>query len=82
MKLMQLINEMTTITRKGLAVGDKFKNPSYKNSVSVVVDMLEQKSLVSGEIVDYVCIAQPIDQPAKNRYDVPFSTVLRNKVQS
>lgn len=66
------------MTIRNVTIGDKFK--TGKNIVSEVVDFLEQKSIVSGEIIGYVCIAKGVDTFSVNTFEVPFTTVLRNKI--
>ncbi len=66
---------MTTI--KGVSIGDKFKNG--KHLTAEVVDFYEKKSLVNGTVIGYECIAKSMGL-ATNLFEVPFTTVLRNKI--
>lgn len=61
----------------GVSIGDVFA--TGKHTQAKVVDFLEQRSLVTGKIVGYVCIAQGISL-ADNRFPTSFASVLRNKV--
>jgi len=45
-----------------------------------VVDFYEKKSIVTGEIIGYECIAQQINGMATNRFEVPFAQVVRNRM--
>lgn len=61
----------------GVQIGDKFK--TGKNIFAEVIDFLDCKSMKTGETVEYKCIAQSLGL-ASNKFEVPFSTVLRNKI--
>jgi hypothetical protein len=65
------------MTINGVSIGDIFMNG--KHLKAKVVDFLEQRSLVTGEIVGHVCIAEGLGL-ATNRFPTPFATVARNKV--
>jgi hypothetical protein len=65
------------ITIKGVSIGDKFKNG--KHLIAEVVDFHEKRSLSTNEIVGYACIAKSTGL-ASNKFEVLFTTVLRNKV--
>ena len=65
---------------KGVSIGDIFLNRGSKNFKSTVVDILECKSTKTGEVVNYICIAEPIGQISTNQFEVPFATVQRYKV--
>lgn len=61
----------------GVEIGDKFR--WGKHLMAEVVDILECRSSVNGEILRHICIARPLNGLANNNFDVPFSTVVRNK---
>lgn len=63
---------------RGVNIGDKFKNG--KINIYEVVDFYEVKSMKSGEIVSYQCIAKGVNTLSTNLFETPFSTVLRNKI--
>lgn len=65
------------ITIQGVTVGDRFKTGTNKESE--VVDILEKRSMTTGKIVGYICIAKGVGL-SSNEYDVPFATVQRNKI--
>ena len=65
------------MTIKNVTIGDKFKK---RKQECKVVDILEQKSMVTGEVVGHVCIAKAITGLSTNRFEVPFATVVRNRV--
>ena len=65
------------MTIKNVTIGDKFKN---RKQECEVVDFLEQRSVATGDVVGYQCIAKQITGIAQNRFEVPFATVVRNKV--
>lgn len=66
------------MTLHGVTIGDKFKTGKY--STAVVVDFLEKKSKVTGKVVGDICVAKAMGY-AQNEFDVPFSTVVRNKIK-
>lgn len=54
----------------------------YKQSqICEVVDFLECKSLEKDEIIKYICIVKWKNSLATNTFEIPFSTVVRNKIQ-
>ena len=65
---------------KGVSIGDHFLNRGSKHLKCKVVDFLECKSMSTGEVFNYICIAEPINQLATNQFEVPFATVQRYKV--
>ena len=69
------------VTINNVSIGDKFKiNPSSQ-IVGVIVDIQEitSKSLLTGESsVKYGLLAET--DGAINRFDVAFSTVVRNRI--
>jgi hypothetical protein len=66
------------MTIKGVTIGDRFKQG--KNIVCEVVDFNEIKSLTTGIVTGYMCIVKGVNTIASNTFDVPFSTVIRNKI--
>lgn len=66
------------MTIRNVSIGDKFKKGKFHTYE--VVDFYEVKSLVSGEVVEHLCIAKGINTLATNTFETPFSSVLRNKV--
>lgn len=66
-------------TINGVTIGDKFKEGRHNKAE--VVDILEKRSLKTGEIVGYECLARMITGMATNTYPVPFSTVVRNRLE-
>lgn len=67
------------LTIKNVSIGDRFK---YDNQhISEVVDFIEQKSMITGEIVGYVCLAIGVGTLATNTFETAFATVVRNRVQ-
>tara|TARA_R110001632_G_scaffold9494_2_gene36465 strand:- start:1187 stop:1405 length:219 start_codon:yes stop_codon:yes gene_type:complete len=72
------------MTIKGVTIGDKFiSSKDYKTrNVSTVVDFLEVKSLLTGEVVSLQCIAARKLLGQEIRFETPFSMVIRNKVKS
>ena len=67
------------MTINNVTIGDKFKMPSNKYKVFIVVDFHEIKSMITGEVVCYECIAEGVETLAKNRFPVPFATVARGR---
>lgn len=66
------------LTIKGVTIGDTFK--IGKHQLYRVVDFLEKRILVTGEVVGHMCIAKGIRTLSTNSFEVPFTSVLRNKV--
>lgn len=66
------------MTIRNVTIGDRFK--TGKNIVSEVVDFYEKKSMVTGEVIGHICIAKGVNTFSTNTFDVPFSTVLINKI--
>ncbi len=63
---------------RGVKIGDKF----IKGKVHIceVVDFYEVKSLVTGQVVEHLCIARGVNTLATNTFETPFSSVIRNKI--
>jgi hypothetical protein len=61
----------------GVAIGDKFKKGNITNEV---VDFYELKSLKTGAIIGYNCMAKGVDTISGNVFEVPFATVIRFKI--
>lgn len=72
----------TEIEMRGVKVGDKFINPSHRKSkiISTVTDILEVRSMVTGEVVRHEVIATHSFLGQKLSGEVAFSTVARNRV--
>lgn len=66
------------MTIRNVSIGDKF----IKGKVHIceVVDFYEVKSLVTGKVVEHLCIARGINTLATNTFETPFSSVIRNKI--
>lgn len=65
---------------ENVKIGDKFYPiRGSKNNLSEVVDFYEVRSMQSNEIIKYICMAKGINALATNLFEVPFSTVVRNK---
>lgn len=69
--------EAKTMTINNVSIGDVFS--TGKHSQAKVVDFLEQRSMVTGIIIGYVCIAQGMGL-ATNQFPTPFATVCRNRI--
>jgi hypothetical protein len=63
---------------RNVKIGDKFKNGKYLTAE--VIDFYEVKSLTTGEIIKYECIAKSTNEMTIGTFSVPFTTVLRNKI--
>lgn len=70
------------MTIKGVTIGDKFINTSDIKSkrVSTVVDFSEKKSMLTGETIQILCIAEKEFMGQKLRFEVVPTTVLRSKI--
>lgn len=60
-----------------VSIGDKFKTGAH--TTAVVVDFQDVRSLSTGQHVKHICIAQSAGL-ATNTFEVPFSTVVRNRI--
>jgi hypothetical protein len=67
------------MTIQNVTIGDKFK-VSGKNIIAEVVDFYEVKSMSTGKVFCYECIAQQINGLATNRFETSFAQVVRNKI--
>ena len=65
-------------TIKNVSIGNTFQY--NKNCIAKVVDIGEVISMRTGEIIGHICYAKTIDTMAQNVFEVPFSTVARNKL--
>lgn len=68
------------MTIRNVTIGDKFR--TGKHTVSEVVDFVEKKSLTTGQVVGHLCIVRGVDTFSTNTYEVPFTTVLRNRLDA
>ena len=69
-----------TANIRNVHLGDRFK--TGKNSTAKVVDLREIKSIVTGLTTGYQCIAAPEATHTIGLFEVPFSTVVRNRIYS
>lgn len=58
-------------------IGDIFK--TGKENKAQVVDFAVQTSVTTGKVIKSVCIAKAIGS-ATNEFEVPFSTVVINRI--
>ena len=70
------------MTIKNVTIGDKFINTTDRKTkrVSMVMDFIEKKSLVSGEVVGYDVVCEKDYMGQKLKSICCFTTVLRNKI--
>lgn len=70
------------MTLRNVTIGDKFINTTHKKSkrVSTVVDFIEHKSMVTGEVLNHEVVAEHNFMGQILRNTCAFTTVLRNKV--
>jgi len=66
------------ITINNVTIGDKFVVRG-QNIKAVVVDFQIVTSMTTGDLVEYLCIAQATGL-SSNKFQVPFSTVVRGKI--
>lgn len=66
------------LTIKGVTIGDKFKQG--KNIICEVVDFEVMLSMSTGLCTGHRCIAKSTSDLCTNQFDVPFATVIRNKI--
>ncbi len=62
----------------GVKIGDRFR--TGKNTTAVVVDFYKVTSMTEYETIKFIAIAKP-ESLSTNEFEVPFSTVMRNKIQ-
>lgn len=65
---------------QGVQLGDVFNYG--KHAICEVVDFRQIVSMKTNETTGYQCIAVSKNGFAKNLFEVPFSTVLRNKINA
>lgn len=65
-------------TIKGVSKGDKF---TLKNEIYEVTSVCHVVDAENGEIIDRKCYARGITTLAKNVFEIPFSTVVKNKIK-
>lgn len=71
---------MENLKCKNVEIGMKFKKG--QNLICEVIDFYILKSALTGEIVDYQCIAKETNGYFKgNLFKVPFATVVRNIIK-
>ena len=63
---------------KNVSVLDRF---IYKGLKAIVIDIAEVKSLVNNEIIEYKCYARMLEGFAHNTFEIPFSTVVKNRIK-
>lgn len=69
-----------TANIRNVHLGDRFK--TGRNTTAKVVDLREIKSIVTGLITGYQCIAAFEVLGVVGLFEVPFSTVVRNRIYS
>lgn len=66
------------MTINNVSIGQRFKHG--KNLTAIVVDFYEVRSITTNEHIKYICMAKLENGLATNIFDIPFSTVVRNKI--
>jgi len=66
-------------TINGVSKGDKFE---HKNEIYEVTSVCHVIDVENGEIIDKKCYARGVSTLAKNVFEIPFSTVIRNKLST
>lgn len=66
-----------SITIKNVQIGDKFKKGKL---IAEVVDFYFVKSFNTGETIRVECIAKLVNGVAINLFEIPFTSVVRNKI--
>lgn len=66
------------MTINGVTIGDKFKRG--RNMQSEVTDIREVRSVVTGEFIEYQCIARGIGL-STNEFPVSRTTIIRGLYQ-
>lgn len=71
------------MTIKNVTIGDKFINTTDRKSkrVSTVIDFIETKSVLTGDILRYQVVCEKDYMGQKLQSVCSFSTVLMNKVK-
>jgi hypothetical protein len=67
---------------RNVKIGDRFTKQLAKNKTveCIVVDFVESKSMVRQEITNVTCWAKSENYGFGKSFEVPFATVLRNKI--
>jgi hypothetical protein len=66
------------VTINGVNIGDVFKTGNIKKAK--VIDFQVVTSFKTGKLIGYKCIAKSIGTIATNEFEVPFATVIRNRI--
>lgn len=75
--------ETKKLTIKNVSIGDRFIDTCHRKSkrVSTVVDFIEKKSLLTGEILGHEVVASHEFMGQTLKTYPPFTTVVRYRVQ-
>ena len=67
---------------QGVSVGDKFtKRKDLNKRIYTVIDIYEVRSLMSEKHIKYICVAEYEFMGQLIKFEVPFPTVVLNKVK-
>jgi len=64
---------------KGVSKGERF---NYKNEDYEVVAVCNVVDIETNEVIDTKCYARGITTLAKNVFEIPFATVMKNKYEN
>src|ERR1044072_2907535 len=69
-------------TYKNVSIGDKFvaMKDSRSKRVSTVIDFIERRSVTTGKVIDYECVAKQEFLGQTIVFETPFATVVRNRI--
>ena len=71
-------HKQINMTIRNVKIGQNF----YKgNVICTVVDFIEEKSMVTGQVTGIKCMARA-NSVSTNVYEIPFATVVRNKIKN
>lgn len=71
------------MTLRNVTIGDRFYKQLVKGKQveCYVVDFTETKSMTTGQVIEQKCIAKSDNYGMGNSFEIPFATVLRNKIK-
>ena len=70
---------IAALTIQGVSIGDIYENGRHRRAE--VVDFIENRSMVTGEVVGYRVVAKSTNTMVINTFEECFTTVLKNRIK-